>query len=247
MTTGEKLQYYRVLYDYSQLDIADILGVSLETIMNYESDIEQPSADDLLILARTYNIMVDNFFPGSIKKKRHEPVIVKEYKSKRTFLGRPLVHINLGNKTKARGIIAIGMEARGVIAIGLVARGLLSFGVLSIGLLSIGSFSLGLLALGAISLGGISLGGVAFGLLSLGGVSFGLFSFGGAAMGKYLAVGYHAHGMIAIGKQYAEGSLYQALSGTDSYIYDPILVYKLLLENTPNWIRSILLWIESII
>ncbi|MDY0209798.1 MAG: helix-turn-helix transcriptional regulator [Acholeplasma sp.] len=245
MTIGEKLNHYRVLYDYSIEQIAELLQTDEAEIIEYESDLKEPDALVLTTLARVYNIMVDDFFSGSEKKALKKRHYVKEYQSKKKLFGIPLVHILIGKNNKARGIIAIGLDAQGFIAIGMFSRGLLSIGVLSLGLLSLGSIAFGLLSLAAIAFGGIAVGAVAIGLLSIGGLSIGLFSFGGAALGRYLAVGNHAIGMIAIGKSSAEGSLYESVSNTNRVIYDPIIVFELLKAQTPNWIQGVLSWVQS--
>jgi hypothetical protein len=71
---------------------------------------------------------------------------VFHYKSKRTWRGLPLVHVNIGwGAKKAKGVLAIGNIATGILSIGLISRGILAIGLLSLGIIGIGCFSLALL------------------------------------------------------------------------------------------------------
>jgi len=90
-----------------------------------------------------------------------------EYKSKKTFMGVPLIHINLGGMANTK-------VARGIIAIGDIAIGVVSLGGVSVGVISLGGVALAGVALGGVAIGGIALGGVALGLLGVGGVSYGI-------------------------------------------------------------------------
>lgn len=122
-----------------------------------------------------------------------------EYRSRKTVLGIPLVHINL---TRGRGG---GVRvAKGIIAIGDVAVGLLAIGGVAVGGLSLGGVALGLLlALGGVAIGGLSLGGLSIGLYALGGCAVGVYAFGGAAAAARVAVGGYASGTVAIGAKAA--------------------------------------------
>jgi len=119
-----------------------------------------------------------------------------EYRSKRTLLGLPLVHIRWnceeGGKTlPAKGWIAMGNKAFGVIyATGIFTVGCVSMGVVPIGLVSVGAFAAGLFAFGGLSLGWASMGGLAVGYMAFGGGAIGwLGAYGGAAVARYFATG----------------------------------------------------------
>ncbi len=112
-----------------------------------------------------------------------------EYKSPRTFLGVPLVHINLGPGEGRRRRVA-----KGWIAVGPVAIGGCCFGSVSLGGLALGGCSVGLVGLGGLAVGGVALGGCALGtLFGAGGFATGLVAFGGCAVGYY-AMGGNAFG-----------------------------------------------------
>jgi hypothetical protein len=74
-----------------------------------------------------------------------------EWKSRRLWMGTPLVHVAFGNgrdgrPRTARGVIAIGQRAVGGFSCGILAAGLISFGVVSAGVFSFGVVSIGALA-----------------------------------------------------------------------------------------------------
>ena len=120
-----------------------------------------------------------------------------EYKSKRTLLGLPLLHIaygrdpNTGELRKARGIIAIGSRASGVLAFGTYARGLVAFGGIAVGGLAFGGIGIGVLSIAGLALGLVTFGGLSIGLLlAVGGLAVGVLNAaGGLAVGKFSAGG----------------------------------------------------------
>ena len=121
-----------------------------------------------------------------------------EYRSQRTLLGLPLVHICNRNGTMAGeksrpavGWIALGDRAYGILfAAGGFAVGGISMGGVSIGIISMGGASIGLLAVGGFALGGIALGGAAVGLLAAGGIAVAWFGAqGGMAVAHDFALG----------------------------------------------------------
>lgn len=59
MTTGEKLQNLRKENNYTQEELADILGVSRQSISKWESDVAFPETDKLITLAKLYHCTVD--------------------------------------------------------------------------------------------------------------------------------------------------------------------------------------------
>lgn len=59
MTTGEKLQNLRKENNYTQEELADILGVSRQSVSKWESDVAFPETDKLITLAKLYHCTVD--------------------------------------------------------------------------------------------------------------------------------------------------------------------------------------------
>jgi serine/threonine protein kinase len=116
----------------------------------------------------------------------------REYRSKRTLWGWPLVHVasgwdlKTGRKRVAKGIIAIGDVAVGGLAVGGLAIGGIALGGGAVGLIALGGGALGLvLALGGMAVGSIALGGMAVGLVALGGMAVGYYALGGTAYGAH--------------------------------------------------------------
>ena len=226
MTLGDKLSKLRKENNYTQEQLADILGVSRQAISKWESDISYPETDKLIRMSELFNCSLDYLLKESEESdnknqsNEQSPFFrkrLRERKSEKTGWGMPLWHIG----RNARGFVAVGLNARGVIAVGLkatgiISLGMLSIGVLSLGMLSIGLFSLGLFALGILSAGCFSIGvfatgAISLGIISIGAIAIGDFSVGALSIGKYFALGDNARAMIALGDSEAAGSVFQKI------------------------------------
>lgn len=212
MTLGEKLSKLRKENNYTQEQLADILGVSRQAVSKWESDISYPETEKLLRLGELYECSMDYLLRDGESESVFVPrlrVNAFEKVSKWSVLGLPLWHINIGYGRTAKGVIAIGLSAKGIISIGLFSIGIISFGVFALGILALGVLAIGLLAAGSISCGVIALGAVSIGIVSVGATAVGYFSIGALAVGKYFALGDHAIAQIALGDTKAVGSVYQ--------------------------------------
>ncbi|HEV2972536.1 MAG TPA: protein kinase [Pirellulales bacterium] len=116
----------------------------------------------------------------------------KEFRSKATLFGLPLVHVAYGldpatgRNRVAKGIFAFGNMAVGVFAFGGLAVGGVAFGGMSLGLLTLGGVTVGLLgAFGGLALGGFAWGGLGVGIVAMGGLACGYYAFGGTAFGVH--------------------------------------------------------------
>ncbi len=156
-----------------------------------------------------------------------------EYKSKRTLLGMPLLHVTAGSdpltgqRRVARGFFAFGDTAIGVVACGGYARGLVAFGGCAVGGIAIGGVSLGVLSWGAVALALVlAFGGLAVGPLATGG----------------LAVGWQAMGAVAAG-WHAIGATVFAQHGMGGTVHAPH-VFKAMSEAPAalRWLASISGW-----
>ena len=252
MTLGEKLSKLRKEYNYSQEQLAGILGISRQSISKWESNIVYPETDKLIKMGQLFECSMDYLLKEEVTEKQGTQPMEKEgfwhdlkgmsfeRKSEKMIFGMPLYHIG----KNAHGFFAIGLKARGVFALGLMSRGIVSIGLLSLGAISIGNltfglisagiFSIGLLAAGAFALGLFAVGAIGIGLVSFGALSVGCFSTGALAIGKYAAVGDHAHSMIAIGKTVADGSIYSHIG--DITTADIAKVVGWLDTNVPAWL-----------
>ena len=233
MTLGEKLSKLRKEYNYTQEQLADILGVSRQSISKWESDIAFPETDKLIKMGKLFECSMDYLLNNEITEKNGintndaVPDLEKiktaikrqcrERKSNKIVFGMPLYHIGRNARgffaigLKARGVFAIGLRARGIVSLGLLSLGIISIGLLSIGLLSLGTLALGLMSVGSIALGLFAIGSISIGVVSIGALAVGCFSSGALAIGQYAAVGDHAHGMIALGETVANGSVYESV------------------------------------
>jgi len=100
----------------------------------------------------------------------------REYKSKFTLLGTPLIHIQFGmqenNDKPAFGWIAGGSYAHGLlfawggVAIAPISVGIVSFGIITIGAVGFGLFSTGTVAIGFVAFGASAIGYKAYASLS---------------------------------------------------------------------------------
>ena len=252
MTLGEKLSKLRKEYNYTQEQLADILGVSRQSISKWESDIAYPETDKLIKMGKLFECSMDYLLNEDITEKQGiEPKETEtfwdkfkkqfhERKSEKMIFGMPLYHIGKNAHgffavgLKARGVFSIGLMSRGIVLLGMLSLGVISIGLLSLGLISAGVFSAGLLAVGSIALGLFAAGAISVGLVSFGALSVGCFSTGALAVGKYAAVGDHAYGMIAIGKSVAEGNVYNHIG--DLTTADIPTVVEWLDANVPAWL-----------
>ena len=203
----------------SQEELANLVGVTRQAVQKWEAGTSRPDMDNLVSLAEYFKVSLDFLVTGKEPALTPTPTIVNnyyngrperwhyEYKSKRTLLGLPLVHVNLGcGDHWARGIIAVGDIATGVVALGGVAAGLFTLGGVSLGLvLALGALSIGAVSIGGIAIGLIVLGGIAMGWLSIGGVGIGVYAAGGIVGASKVAVGSIATGALAIGTE-ADGA-----------------------------------------
>jgi RNA polymerase sigma factor (sigma-70 family) len=123
---------------------------------------------------------------------------VWEYRSRREFLGMPLIHLRAGDRLAppVRAWIAAGDCALG---------GLFAFGGLAIAPVSLGGCAVGLISFGGLSIGALSLGGTALGVWAFGGLALGWQAFGGCALAWNAAWGGYA-----IARAFAVGGVVHA-------------------------------------
>lgn len=61
---GERLRYIRRLNDYSQQEMADMVGVAHSTLQNYEYNTINPSHSVLVVYAVEFQLPIDWFLYG---------------------------------------------------------------------------------------------------------------------------------------------------------------------------------------
>ena len=208
MEFNEQLICRRKQKGLSQEQLGDLIGVTRQTVSKWELGETTPELDKLIQLSKLFEVSIDELVGNTDAECETNSFCIAnnkplhyEYKSKKTFHGIPLVHVNYGmGRYKAKGIIAIGNTSVGVISLGLASVGVVSVGILGCGLLTFGTLAVGLLlSFGAISVGTIAFGGIAVGVLAIGGLAVGEYALGGCAMAEKIAKGGYAEASIAIG------------------------------------------------
>ena len=69
MTLGEKIARQRKELNYTQEQLADILGVSRQSISKWESDIAYPETDKLIELGKLFDCSMDYLLKEEITEK----------------------------------------------------------------------------------------------------------------------------------------------------------------------------------
>ena len=252
---AEKLMELRKSRGWSQEELGERLGVTRQTVSKWELGATTPEMEKLVAMSELFGLSVDELVKGGGTLDEQKPpqptgsklrLVNGEYKSKKTWRGIPVVHINL--KGKACGVVAVGLVARGIISVGLISLGVLSVGVLALGLIAVGgALAMGGFASAAVAAGLIACGGVSVGVFSFGGASFGWLSFGGASIGKYafggyasgdIAVGGTANGIIALGEKASGEITFNGPIPADRFR----AAIESRLPNTPKFIRDLFSW-----
>jgi transcriptional regulator with XRE-family HTH domain len=73
MTTGEKLAKLRKENKYTQEQLAEVIGVSRQSISKWESDGAFPETEKLIILSRLYKCSIDYLLKEEIEEEKLEP------------------------------------------------------------------------------------------------------------------------------------------------------------------------------
>ncbi|MBV7392548.1 helix-turn-helix domain-containing protein [Enterococcus sp. ALS3] len=85
MDTGTKLKLKRTSHGVSQEYLASKIGVSRQTISNWENNRTLPNVDNLLDMAKVYNISIDQLFDSEVSAvelptNNHETFIKEQLK-----------------------------------------------------------------------------------------------------------------------------------------------------------------------
>ncbi|MBR6764093.1 MAG: helix-turn-helix transcriptional regulator [Clostridia bacterium] len=257
MTLGEKIASERRKLNYTQEQLAQLLGVSRQSVSKWESDLAYPETEKLIQLGKLFDCSMDYLLKENVTNRSGSTADSSpwqklgsilhaqfhERKSERMIGSLPLYHIARNARgffaigLNARGVFALGLRAQGIFTLGLLSIGLLSLGMLSMGFIAIGTLSFGLLSIGSIAMGLFAVGAVAIGILSIGALSVGCFSLGASASGYYGAIGDAARGMVVIGERIANGSIYAEQCPLQKANITP---FQTALDSvTPSWLCHI--------
>lgn len=69
MTLGEKIAKQRKEQNYTQEQLADILGVSRQSISKWESDVAYPETDKLIKLGKVFDCSMDYLLKDDVTEK----------------------------------------------------------------------------------------------------------------------------------------------------------------------------------
>lgn len=73
-----KLKEIRIRKDVTQVELAKVIGVSSQTILNWENEIYKPNVDQLIQLADYFNVSIDYLVGHQVSQKSFINEIVNE-------------------------------------------------------------------------------------------------------------------------------------------------------------------------
>ena len=105
MTLGEKLSKLRKEYNYTQEQLADILGVSRQSISKWESDIAYPETEKLIELGKIFECSMDYLLKDEVAEKTGASVSESYFTENVTEISKKVLTDK--NKGKAKKILKI--------------------------------------------------------------------------------------------------------------------------------------------
>ena len=105
MTLGEKISKLRKEYNYTQEQLADILGVSRQSISKWESDIAYPETEKLIELWKIFECSMDYLLKDEVAEKTGDSVSESYFTEKVTEISKKVLTDK--NKGKAKKILKI--------------------------------------------------------------------------------------------------------------------------------------------
>ena len=105
MTLGEKLSKLRKEYNYTQEQLADVLGVSRQSISKWESDIAYPETEKLIELGKLFECSMDYLLKDDVTEKTDTSVSESTFNEKVTEISKKVMTDK--NKGKAKKILKI--------------------------------------------------------------------------------------------------------------------------------------------
>ena len=103
MTLGEKIARQRNELNYTQEQLADILGVSRQSISKWESDIAYPETDKLIELGKLFDCSMDYLLKEEVTEKSGAQT--SDFTEKIKEISRNVMTEK--NNRKAKGILKI--------------------------------------------------------------------------------------------------------------------------------------------
>lgn len=224
MTTGDKISKLRRENNYTQEQLAELLGVSRQAISKWESSLAYPETDKLIRLGELFDCSLDYLLKDSVEDRGvGKDTFDSRGVIKDTFDGsgsaytypEPTADDSLPDggdssdditdfSVKIRGRrLRERKSAKTFLGLPLWhvaknAKGIVAIGINATGIIAIGCKAKGLISIGVLSIGLLSCGTLALGLLTLGFISIGLIAAGCFALGA-VATGAISFGIISVG------------------------------------------------
>ena len=108
MTLGEKIALQRKELNYTQEQLADILGVSRQSISKWESNIAYPETDKLIELGKLFDCSMDYLLKDDVTEKTGASVSESNFTEKVTEISKKvMIDKNKGRTKKILKIIGI--------------------------------------------------------------------------------------------------------------------------------------------
>lgn len=85
---GERISSQRKLNGYSQEMLAELVGVSRQTIYKWEADLVVPTYENIIKLCNIFQVDSDYFYSDELRSDRHVSVKTETYKSRDDALKR---------------------------------------------------------------------------------------------------------------------------------------------------------------
>ena len=121
MTLGEKLSRLRKEQNYTQEQLADLLGVSRQSISKWESNVAYPETEKLIELGKLFGCSMDYLLKDEITEKNGitEPDAVAGWHAIREKISTEQNRQLLRKILKAAGIVLAVMVAADVVSLAL--------------------------------------------------------------------------------------------------------------------------------
>ena len=118
MTLGEKIAKQRKELNYTQEQLADVLGVSRQSISKWESDIAYPETDKLIELGKLFDCSMDYLLKEDVTEKNGAQA--SGFTEKVEEISRKVMTDK--NKGKAKNILkVIGIVLAAVLAVDIIS------------------------------------------------------------------------------------------------------------------------------
>ena len=75
---GERMRLYRCRKHMTQKELAELVGVTVSTICNYENSVTEPNVRRLTDISRALDVTMSMLMRGCEPEKEFEPLVINE-------------------------------------------------------------------------------------------------------------------------------------------------------------------------